>query len=303
VADDDLPSGVVVLDRPRPGAGGRRPAGGTPPGSGGSGGGGDGPPESPSAGTGLVALHPRMERRRLDVQRDRERRRLHRAVWVLAVVALLVVGAALSQTPAVDVDHLLVAGEGNTSEAAVRWASGIRRGDALLTLDERGAERRIEELPWVAHADVVREWPGTVRVVVRERQPEAAVQAGDRLPPALVDHTGRVLDVGGPVPPGLVVVTGLDPGELAEGEIVPAGVRDALRVAVGARERVPGAVASISLGLDANLTAGGRVRFGSPAALDEKLVALATFLTDVDLTNLDVLDLRVPGSAAITRRR
>jgi cell division protein FtsQ len=288
MADDELPSGVVLLDRPRSGA----------PDD------GDGPArETPAEPLAVVGLHPRMERRRLDVQLDRKRRRWRRALQVLAAIALLVVGAALAHTPAFDVDELRVEGVSHTSEAAVRWASGIHPGDALLTLDESGAERRIEELPWVARADVVREWPGTVRIAVREREPAAAVRSGDQVLPAVVDRTGRVLDIGALVLPGTVTVTGVAPGRIAEGEVLPAAARDALRLALGARERVPGAVASVSIELDATLTRGGIVRFGSAAALDEKLVALATFLTDVDLANLDVLDLRVPGSAAITRRR
>jgi hypothetical protein len=84
---------------------------------------------------------------------------------------------------------------------------------------------------------------------------------------------------------------------------VPATVRDALRVAVGAAERAPGAVVSVSPDLEASLAGGGVVRFGSAEALEEKLVALATVLSDVDLTDLAVLDLRVPSSPALTRQR
>jgi len=306
MADDDLPSGVVLLERPRAADGedGSAPGtgGGTGPGSGDGGDGGDGSDGVPRI-AGAVGLHPRMERRRLTVQRDEERRRLRRAVWVLAVLATLVGAAVLAHTPAFDVDELRVEGAVSTPAAAVVAASGIRRGDALPTVDESGAERRVEQLPWVDDADVVREWPGTVRVVVTERQPEAAVQLHQQLPLALVDGSGRVLDIGGAAPPGLAVLTGIDVDRIAEGDVIPASARDALRVAVGAREQMPGAVAAVSLDLDATLTMGGIVRFGSAAALDEKLVALATFLTDVDLVNLDVLDLRVPGSAALTRRR
>lgn len=283
MADDDLPSGVILLDRPR-----QRPAE---------------PEPDPDAGSGdghPLAPHPRIRHRRLAVQRDQGRRRLQRIGWMAGGVSTLVIAAALAQTPLFDVDRVEVDGATRIDAATVLWAAGIAPGHALLTLDEAGAERRIEDLPWVAEADVVRDWPGTVRVVVTEREPAALVQVDPALPPAVVDGTGRVLDVGGQVPPGLVTVIG-GPSRLVEGEVVPATARDALRVAVGAAQRVPGAVVSVSRDLEATLTGGGLVRFGSTAALEEKLVALATVLSDVDVTNLAVLDLRVPGSPALTR--
>jgi cell division protein FtsQ len=289
MADDDLPSGVVLLDRPRPGAKNQ-------------------PSAEPGAGVGSsgalepVELHPRIELRRRTVQEDHDRRRLHKVVTALSVVAAGVVGVALAHTPVVDVDQIDVRGAAHTAAATVAWASGIDRGDALLTLDEAGAERRIEDLPWVADADVVREWPGTVRIMVTEREPAAALQLNQSPQVAVLDASGRVLDLGVPVPPGVAVITGARVARLAEGDVVPASARDALRLAVGARERVPGAVAAVSLDLDATLLSGGVVRFGSVAALDEKLVNLATMLADVDLSNLGVLDLRVPGSPALTRQ-
>jgi cell division protein FtsQ len=287
MADDDLPSGVVLLDRPRPGANDEP---------------GAEPDVPPRVSREPVALHPRFELRRRTVQEDQDRRRLHKVIVVLSLVAAVVVGVAVAHTPAVDVDRVVVEGGANTPEATVTWASGIDQGDALLTLDEAGAERRIEELAWVSEADVVREWPGTVRIAVTEREPAAALQVGLGPQVALLDSRGRVLALGVPAPlPGLVVLTGFRPSRLAEGDVVPASARDALQVAVGARERVSGAVTAVSPELEATLTEGGVVRFGSVAALDEKLVALATVLRDVDVGGLAVLDLRVPGSPALTR--
>jgi hypothetical protein len=62
-------------------------------------------------------------------------------------------------------------------------------------------------------------------------------------------------------------------------------------------------VASVSSGLDAALAAGGEVRFGSVEDLDDKIVAMETVLGDVDTTCLELLDVRVPGSPALTRHQ
>jgi cell division protein FtsQ len=271
------------------------------PGDPGAEGHGDAPGGGDDALGSLAALHPRMRSRRIAVRRSEGLRRLRRLTWALAGLALLVDGIALAHTGFVDVDEFAVAGTTNVSAAAIEHASGIDAGDALLTLDEARAERRIEELPWVAEADVVRQWPGTVRITVTERLPVAVLQVKDdpAVPLALVDATGRVLEIGAH-PEGLIAVTEVPP-PLAEGDVVPPGARDALRIAEAANRRMPGAIVSLTSGLEATLGSGGVVVFGSVDDLDTKLMALSTVLNRVDLDCLDSLNLSVPDHPALRR--
>jgi cell division protein FtsQ len=283
---------------------------------------GDGPGDGgtpPEAGTGgekppsgsspvAVAVDPRMRSRRIAVRRDAGRKRLKKATLVLAVVALLVVALAASQSPLLDVDRVLVSGTGHTPEAAVRREAGVDIGDSLVSVDPGAVAERVEALPWVAEAGVTRAWPSTVRVHVTEREATALVQVTeDRA--ALVDDDGRVLSIephaaGGPTPGGEapLVLTGIR-GRVAEGERLPAEARDALRVATAVRERMPGVVMSVSTDLDAALAEGGEIRFGSTEELDLKVTAAKTVLGDVDLACLETLDVRVPGSPALTRNQ
>ena len=307
--DDTGPHGTVIqLERPRPRA---TFDPGEPPSSSSSGSGDSG--ENPAAGDvdekvvviGAVdvdvdELHPRLAQRRDEIASATEHRRTIRRIWVLAPIALVVNGLALAHSPFLDVDRVVAVESEHVSAAAIAAASGVDRGDSLVTLNDEAAEAHIERLAWVADAEVVRRWDGTVEMRVQERQPAAVVQTRDDLPQAVVDQEGRVLEIGGSVPPGLVLVTGVGDG-LAEGAVVPARARDALRIALDVPRRVPGAVASVSTDLEARLVAGGVVRFGSAAALDEKMVALATVLAQVDMTNVAVLDLGVPDNPTVTR--
>jgi hypothetical protein len=68
-------------------------------------------------------------------------------------------------------------------------------------------------------------------------------------------------------------------------------------------ERLPGVVVAVSSDLDAALASGGEVRFGSTDDLDEKIVAVETVLAHVDTACLELLDVRVPGSPALTRHQ
>lgn len=248
-----------------------------------------------------VVVHGRMRDRRIKVRREEGQRRLRRLTWALAGLVVLVDGAAFVQTSFVDVEKISIAGTENSDAGTVAWASGVDLGDATLTVDERAAERRIEALAWVASADVQKDWPSTVRVKVTERVPAAVLESNPGAPRALVDATGRILQIGRDMPPGLVTITGVPP-VMREGEQLPEEARDALRIAVAAPVQVPGALTTVSTRLEATLTSGGRVRFGSVEDLDEKLTAVATALARVDLRGLCMLDVKVPRSPTVSRQ-
>jgi cell division septal protein FtsQ len=136
---------------------------------------------------------------------------------------------------------------------------------------------------------------------VSEREPLAMVEVAEGRV-ALVDDDGRVLEVTRQPPAGLPEVTGVR-GPIAEGDELGRATRDALAILRAVRERLPGVVASVSSDLDAALAAGGEIRFGSTDDLDDKIVAVETVLADVDTDCLELLDVRVPGSPALTRHQ
>jgi cell division protein FtsQ len=261
--------------------------------------------EAAAEGGAEVTVDPRMRSRRIGVRRAAGRRRLRRATLVLAVLAVGVGSLAATRSPVLDVDHVTVSGAHRTDVAAVVRAAGIERGDPMVGVDPGAAARRVGRLAWVGRVRVVRAWPATVKIEVHERRPAAMVQV-TQARVALVDPGGRVLaiePVGSealPADGGPVTLTGVD-GRVAEGERLPADARAALTVALAARERLPGVVAAVSTELDAALVEGGTVRFGSADRIDDKLTAVGTVLDQVDTGCLETLDVRVPGSPALTR--
>jgi cell division protein FtsQ len=248
-----------------------------------------------------------MRRRRIGVRRAEGRRRLKRLTLVLAAVAVIVLGLAATRSPLLDVGRVTVRGTEHTDPEAVLRAAGVERGSPLVGVDTAAVARRVEELPWVAEAHVGRSWPSTVTIRVTERAPAATLRVNaDQV--ALVDDSGRILsfepvaDEAAPEDGGPVVLTGVD-GRLPEGGRLGADARSALAVAIAVRDRMPGAVASVSTDLDAVLVEGGTIRFGSTARLDDKVTAAQTVLDQVDTGCLEVLDVRVPGSPALTRNQ
>jgi POTRA domain, FtsQ-type/Cell division protein FtsQ len=275
------------------------------------------------AGRTNVVVDPRMRSRRIGVLRDKGRRRLRRVGLVVAAVAVVVGMAGLTRTSLLDVDRVTVRGVTAARADEARSTAGVSQGEPLVDVDSDVVAARVEDLPWVESARVQRSWPSTVRIEVTARVPVASVQVSERRT-AFVDAEGWVISVethasgepadepadepdqptDGPTtdPGGTVVVTGVDE-RIAAGDRLDADARDALSVAAAAAERMPGVIAAISTELDAELVDGGTVRFGSTEDLADKVTAVKTVLSDVDTTCLAVIDVRVPGSPALTRHQ
>lgn len=81
-----------------------------------------------------------------------------------------------------------VIGRDRTERDALLAAVGLKRGDPILAFSPDDMRRRIEALPWVAHAVVERRLPDTVAVQLFERKPIALWQHNERF--SLIDADG-----------------------------------------------------------------------------------------------------------------
>ena len=153
------------------------------------------------------AIDPRLRQRRIEVRREEGRRRLRRLLIAVGVLAALALVWAFTYSSFLDVDHVVVSGQAHTTEAEVRGAADIGRGQPMIYLDAAGAARRVEALPWVASASVHRSYPGTVRVDVVERVPAVAepLQAGGF---RLIDGEGHAIADTPALPSGVLLMTG-----------------------------------------------------------------------------------------------
>jgi cell division protein FtsQ len=253
-------------------------------------------------------IDPRIRARRIAVQRDEGRKRLRRVTVVAVACGVLASLWGITLTPLLDVDHLEVTGATHSGPEAVRAATGIALGDALLTAHLGRAASRIARLPWVQTVELHRGWPGTVRIEVIERAATAAVpaKAGGWL---LLDATGRQLALApqppdgtlhlevAPVVPRLGAV--LDAGTSAALELaatVPVSLRDRL---VALRPTAGGAVEGTVRLRDGALAT---VVFGQPTQAPAKWLALLSVLDDASPDGVTSIDVRVPAAPALTRR-
>jgi cell division protein FtsQ len=165
------------------------------------------------------------------VSRVRLARRLtRRARWVAAravlIAATLVVLATaglgalwLLTSPRFAVTEVTVAGASRLTPEEIVAASGIGPGTNLFRLDRGAAVARLEALPLVRRADLVRRFPNRVTLAVEERRPFTLAHAG-RL--HWIDEQGVSLGAEPrAVAPKAPVITGLSPADLGAGPPSP----------------------------------------------------------------------------------
>jgi cell division septal protein FtsQ len=237
-----------------------------------------------------VPIDPRIRERRLEVQREAGRRRLHRVVVIGVLAALTVALGAAMFSPLLDVDAIAVSGVGGGRVAAVRDAAGIAHGDPTLFVDTGKVEDRIESLPWVGHARASRQLPGTIRITITPRRAVGWAPAADGRA-AIIDARGIVVDSEEQPPAGLPQLApraASVPGLAARvADALPADLRRlATRVDVADGDAV------------VTLSWGPQLRMGDGSALRAKGRAALAVIEARSGTPTTYVDVRVPSAPA-----
>jgi cell division protein FtsQ len=152
-------------------------------------------------------IDPRIRDRRIEVIREAGRRRLRITLVVASTIVVMGLAYLAVRSPLLDVDHVRITGTRRVSVTAVEQAARVHKGAALLFTDTGAIARRVERLPWVDHASVRREYPGTIIIAVTEFAPTAYVRVSPKVV-ALVASTGKVIALTRTAPAGAVEVVG-----------------------------------------------------------------------------------------------
>lgn len=198
--------------------------------------------------------NPRLQSRRRD---DRRRRWLR---WLVAVLVMLLLAGAVYLvwfSPLLATRSVTVSGTDVLTKDEVLAAAAVGVGTPLVRVDTGAVADRVAGLPPVAGVTVTRQWPGTVRIQVAEREPRLAIPAGGGY--LLADANGVVFEAVPRAPSGLVVVDA-DPAD--QQVLVDVGtVFSALSPATAAK--VSRLAAPSRDGIELRLSNGDRVIWGS----------------------------------------
>lgn len=102
-----------------------------------------------------------------------------RVVFFGVLILAILTGAAWAflGSSLLVVRHIDVVGNRQVQAAQVRAVARIRAGQPLARVNTAAAAERVDQIPAVLSATVLRSWPDTIVITVRERTPELAVFA------------------------------------------------------------------------------------------------------------------------------
>lgn len=152
------------------------------------------------------------------------RRVARRGRWIARAIVILLLaavaweaaarGAAWAvRSPRFAVSVVDVAGQSRLTREEIVAAADVAPGANLFTLEPRRVVARLEALPLVRRAEVIKSLPGRVTLVVEERRPFTVVNAGRLL--HWIDEEGLDLGIESrAVALGIPALSGLGPDDL-----------------------------------------------------------------------------------------
>lgn len=228
------------------------------------------------------------------------------ALIVGTVAAVLVAGHWALTTPRFAVVAVEVRGASRVPAHRVLEVSGIVRGTNLWRVDPDQVRGRLEALPEIRRADVVRELPNRVSILVEERRPFTLVHAA-RL--HWLDEDGRLLgEESHAVAPEVPVISGLSEDELATMRTTPGPRARAAIALIRALLRSGSTLAAEISEIDMSRAEGPvlytvdgvEVRLGSEE-WEERLARLEGVLTQVATQDVQGVDLRFRDQVVLKR--
>lgn len=215
-----------------------------------------------------------------DVRFKARARSVRRRRWVPYLWAVLIgclAGATLYlllTSSLLSVHSVRVTGASTAVDAQVQQAAGIPSNASMVKLDIHAIEQRVEQVPQVASATVLRDWPHTIRIVVTPRHVTAAVKTNNGY--ALYDNDGVNFGSVATAPSGVPVV-----------KVGTADAGDSVTAAVTAFAALPPAVhagvTTISATTPDNvvfvLASGQRVIWGTATDNAHKALVLRALMT------------------------
>lgn len=269
---------------------------------------------SSKSGTGKEANHdrprvdPRIRQRRAAIARRQGRRRLRVVAALLVVIVLAVVAFGVLHTTFFSAQKVEVTGQHpHTSTAAILSAAGLTGHPPLIDVNPGASAAKVERLPWIATARVIRRWPDHLGIAVTERV-ASATMAGPGNSWSEVDRTGRTVQVDPTRPPGLAVLVVHDaagpvpPAPL--GEMISPAALPGLRVAGTLPPAFSAQVVSVTGDpdgtVDLALNSGITVLLGTDTDLHAKYEDVAAIIAHASLRGAKTIDVTVAQSPTVS---
>lgn len=261
--------------------------------------------DSGDSNGGIRVTHPRFTQRRAEVEDQTVRRRKRRLLILIGCITFILLAAGSTQTALFDVDEVRVIGAQEQSPDLIRRVSEIEQGMALWGLETDRATERVLALPRIKEAETSSSWRGVVTIEVLERLPIARIESPEGT--IVVAEDGVIIEVDeAPVSPAVTDLTEIAGAMFpaAVGESVPEVLDEAVVLATALPSDIAVVTERIEITVDSlflRAVGGGEISLGDSRNLPAKFDAIRAFLTQVDLTCLDTLNVSAPSVPVIQR--
>lgn len=111
--------------------------------------------------------------RRPHPKKNRKHRKKNRILRLLIVVAAIAALFAVAHLPAFQITEIPVIGNKTVTDKEILKLSGIHKGDSIFLLNPWGVSHKIKKNLYIEDAKLQRDLPGTVEIIVREREASA----------------------------------------------------------------------------------------------------------------------------------
>jgi len=117
--------------------------------------------------------------------------------------------------PVFPIKHIAFTGNKHLTDDELRVLAGVHPNESLVMICGKKISKQLFRSPWVRSVSLMREFPDTLSVTVKEAEPFALLDMNEHL--FLIDETGNLLEeLKGDAMPFLPVITG-DPFKEKEG--------------------------------------------------------------------------------------
>ena len=106
-------------------------------------------------------------------KRNRRHKKKHRLLRLLIVAAVVAVFVGIANLPYFEIREVPVIGNKVVTDEEILELSGIQTGDSIFALNPFGIKSRIKKNLYISDVKISREFPGTVELIVTEREASA----------------------------------------------------------------------------------------------------------------------------------
>jgi len=226
-------------------------------------------------------------------QYRRSKRRAGNFRWLLIAVFFLACatsGYTFSRSSFFAVRQVMISGNQTVHAERLRQLAGVDLEQNIFTVDADQVRQRLFIEPFVAAAQVQLRIPGTVNIIIVERQPAAVLATGHAF--VQIDNTGLVLrrmreldTVRLPILSGVNnFPAGIMPGSFIEGEEIQVALTVLNMLPELSVQSVTEIDVTDSQKIRLYTTGGIEVRVGGPTDIAEKYVLAANIIYDAQMS-------------------